>query len=268
MDKNETTRVRYQELRPQELAARRNELPLAYLPLGILEWHGLHNPLGLDGVKAEAVCERLAQKLGGVAMPALFWGDHRGDICELVFDPEVAPWLPEGTQDHTKDIERLSGISKQALAADAERSEKAGGWRLWKELFVRMLFETQALGFEAAVVLPGHYPLFTPVKEALGDYRDQGGALDVLTLTDHMAADEGKSGDHAAAFETSIMLALRPDLVDLAQLDPQPDKKPVGVLGEDPRIAASEEYGLRIMSRFENIVRQWLRNVTNLANDR
>lgn len=33
--------------RPQELVAQRRRLPVAYLGLGILEWHGKRNPLGL-----------------------------------------------------------------------------------------------------------------------------------------------------------------------------------------------------------------------------
>lgn len=93
--------VEYQLLRPAQLRARREELPVAYLGLGILEWHGLHNPLGLDGVKANAIAVHLARQLGGVVLPPLFWGDNREEICELVFDPAVSPWLPPGTSDHT-----------------------------------------------------------------------------------------------------------------------------------------------------------------------
>lgn len=43
--------VVYRYLRPKQMVERRDAMPVAYMGLGILEWHGLHNPLGLDGVK-------------------------------------------------------------------------------------------------------------------------------------------------------------------------------------------------------------------------
>ena len=42
--------TRIERLRPIEIRKRREELSVAYLPLGTLEWHGLHNPLGADGL--------------------------------------------------------------------------------------------------------------------------------------------------------------------------------------------------------------------------
>jgi creatinine amidohydrolase len=45
--------VRFARLRPREMTERRNARPVVYIPLGTLEWHGLHNPLGADGLQAE-----------------------------------------------------------------------------------------------------------------------------------------------------------------------------------------------------------------------
>lgn len=36
----------YELLRPAEVVGRRTVCPLAYLPLGGIEWDGPHNPLG------------------------------------------------------------------------------------------------------------------------------------------------------------------------------------------------------------------------------
>ena len=44
----------------------RERCPVAYLPLGTLEWHGLHNPVGLDALKAHALAVRCARSGGGV----------------------------------------------------------------------------------------------------------------------------------------------------------------------------------------------------------
>lgn len=247
--------VEYHRLRPAELVARRKERPVAYLGLGILEWHGLHNPLGLDGVKANGVALHLAKNLGGVVMPPLFWGDNRSDICELVFDPAVSPWLPEGTADHTAGIAQEMGIEISVLQEDAKRSADEGGWRIWKELVVHMLFQIQSLGFRVIVPIPGHYPLFHPLDEAIDTYHAKGGSSDVFVLKDHMYDESGNAGDHAAAFETSALLALEPDLVDVSALDSNPDIPPTGVLGEDPRIHASREFGEKILDRFTSLVR-------------
>lgn len=80
----------YHHTRPKQLVTERENLPVAYLPLGVLEWHGYHNPLGLDGVKAESVLKHLREKLGGIVMPSLYWGDNRQMICEVVFDSKVS----------------------------------------------------------------------------------------------------------------------------------------------------------------------------------
>jgi creatinine amidohydrolase len=54
-------------------------------------------------------------------------------------------------------------------------------------------------------------------------------------------------GDHAGKNETSLMLVLRPDLVNLDQLPQDREKWPLGVRGEDPR-ESSYEYGQEILS--------------------
>ena len=51
--------------------------PAFAVPVGTIEWHGHHNPLGLDALKAHALCVRAAEQCGGVAMPPLWYGEHR-----------------------------------------------------------------------------------------------------------------------------------------------------------------------------------------------
>ena len=40
--------VRGEYLRPEEIRAARERADLAFLPLGALEWHGAHGPVGVD----------------------------------------------------------------------------------------------------------------------------------------------------------------------------------------------------------------------------
>ena len=58
--------VRFEEMFPWEIAAAMAEAPLCYLPLGTLEWHGEHAAVGLDALKAHAVCVRAAERSGGL----------------------------------------------------------------------------------------------------------------------------------------------------------------------------------------------------------
>src|SRR5436309_9900172 len=50
--------VEYELMRPPEIAQARARLPLAFIPIGPLEWHGPHLPMGMDGLHAHTVAMR------------------------------------------------------------------------------------------------------------------------------------------------------------------------------------------------------------------
>ena len=92
--------VRYELLRPAEMQARRAQAPIAYLVAGSLEWHGLQNPLGTDGLKAHAICCEAALRHGGVVLPPFYqgllgdrnWGPRDWEGYTLGFNqPEITP---------------------------------------------------------------------------------------------------------------------------------------------------------------------------------
>lgn len=64
---------RYPYLSPSELAERLEEKAILYFPIGSLEWHNEHLPLGTDTLHAVVVASRLCQRLGGVVLPAFWW---------------------------------------------------------------------------------------------------------------------------------------------------------------------------------------------------
>src|SRR5579864_1098202 len=59
---------------PGEILEARKRCPAALVPIGPLEWHGPHLPVGTDALHAYVVAERAAQELGAVVLPALFAG--------------------------------------------------------------------------------------------------------------------------------------------------------------------------------------------------
>src|SRR5262245_54309666 len=76
--------VLFELLRPYEIVAGRACLPVASRAIGPLEWHGTHMPLGVDPLHAEAVAIRVAERVGGVVIPTLYWGTERERTPKLL----------------------------------------------------------------------------------------------------------------------------------------------------------------------------------------
>lgn len=144
-------KVLYSELNPTEFRDRIKVAPIAYLPLGTLEWHGEHLPLGSDSIQSQDFFEKLAREVGGIVLPSLFLGPDRMMV------------------------------------------------------------------------------------------------------------------DHAAMNETSLVMALRPDLVEVENLPKDLKVWPVGIGGKDPRIHASKELGDKIITlqlgRMQAILNQKLKEL-------
>jgi creatinine amidohydrolase len=183
---------------PWEIARALAEAPVAYLPLGTLEWHGEHNVVGLDGLKAHAICVRAARKSGGLVVPTLYWAtDSREDL--------------EGGDYLTGGIEH------------GERYHVPGNmfW-LRPETYHNLLFDIyetlRRRGFRAIVVLAGHWSRHTlPTILASGEaFLAQHPEMKWEMVIDRkLVPDLHYPHEHAAGGETSLMMAVRPELVDL-----------------------------------------------------
>jgi len=68
--------VQMQFLRPGQLEAAARAFPVAYVPFGLIEWHGRHLPLGNDALKAHAILVKTAEAFGGVVYPPVWF--HSG----------------------------------------------------------------------------------------------------------------------------------------------------------------------------------------------
>src|SRR5262245_1204130 len=97
--------VRYERMRPEQIRAAREARPVVYIPIGTLEWHGFHDPVGLDGLKAHGLAVRCAETGGGLVFPPLYYGESRED--ELI---EVAPAGPK--------IAELMGLPAENFKSD------------------------------------------------------------------------------------------------------------------------------------------------------
>src|SRR5438309_10781092 len=68
--------VEYELMRPPEIAQARARLPLAFIPIGPLEWHGPHLPMGMDGLHAHTEAMEVARRVGGVVLPTYYLGSE------------------------------------------------------------------------------------------------------------------------------------------------------------------------------------------------
>jgi creatinine amidohydrolase/Fe(II)-dependent formamide hydrolase-like protein len=124
-----------------------------------------------------------------------------------------------------------------------------------------ILFELEAFGFQCVVAIPGHYPLHGPLQMAIERFHLEGGKTDVFIIYDKFFKDDGSAGDHAGAFETSLMMSMHPELVELGRLDPDLSKPNIGVGGDDPRTHASKEFGDEILAKFDSQLEAHLRDL-------
>jgi creatinine amidohydrolase len=136
---------------------------------------------------------------------------------------------------------------------------------LWDSLFASLA----AAGWDIIVVISGHCApghellLMDAAEETINRHGVLVLALPPLALVDETMLD------HAALWETSLLLALQPDLVNLPALGSAPlNAEESGVVGQDPRGAASPSLGsTAIHMAVEHLVKavQQLRNKGNAA---
>jgi len=245
-------KVRYEEMLPHEIVAARTACAVAYVPLGGVEWHGEHNCVGLDTVKIHALALKCAEAHGGLVMPPLFFGEPRESH------------LMEANSGHAALIAEKMGLPAGSFAPGYMNTSRLEEHERYIRLLVHVLFEMQSLGFRAIVLMAGHYPLLRHARAAVEIYGLEGISRAWACTGYELVRDEiPEAGDHAAAWETSLMLALRPDLVDLSRLPGSglPEAL-IGVHGRDPRKFASAEYGQRgveaIVRRIGEKVREML----------
>lgn len=220
----------YIELCPKEFRERIKKCPVAYLPLGTLEWHGPHNPLGADGIQSEGFFEKFADEYGGIVLPKLFLGPDR--------KKEVDGKEYYGI-DYSNGDEAVVAYEDTMLTGSAYYVDD----RLFDMMLMNIAKQLKRAGFQI-LVAHGHGPSTFAFQRLQKRFKEEY-ALLTLTLFDLDVIDELKfQNDHAACNETSIMMALREDLVHMEYNDQEVMK---AVYGKDPRVYASVDFGNKII---------------------
>ncbi len=201
----------YEFVRPARMRQVLEETPIVFLPVGCVEYHGPHLPLGVDMLTADNLCHRTAAVTGGVVLPPLWLASG------------VLP-LPHGI---VVDVTVLRSVVRPVLRQLAEG------------------------GFKAIVVFSGHGALdhLHVLREETDRLMDEFPDVNALTTVwnELNAGMEGDIHDHGAKVETSYLMEFHPHTVDLTTLEDDPEAEHVGVYAANPRFTASREWG-EIMS--------------------
>ena len=225
-------KVLYEELLPDEFVERINECPIAYLPLGTLEWHGLHLPLGTDGIIPREFFKIMAEKIGGIVLPMLFLGPE-----QIKKKPNGDDFAYLGMDFYSFDEDHMQQLEGTAYYIDTE---------LFDRTLETILWNLSRAGFKI-VIAHGHTPSTKLFNEKIETYEKQFG-LKLFELWSLCGfGNEGIQTDHAAFNETTLVMGLRPDLVDMTKINNDTDM--IGIWGTDPRKSASYNEGKRIIDK-------------------
>jgi creatinine amidohydrolase len=206
--------VRLERLRPAEIAAALGRAPIAWIPLGALEYHADHLPNGTDGIAGHGLLTAAAERLGGVVLPWSY----------LTIGTLALPW---------------SFRYDPALVADALR---------------QTLLQLPAHGVRLAVVHTGHGPLDLNhlIKRVCAEVEAEGVGLRAIglcylelnaALGTGLGTDWPVAVDHGSTMETSWISALEPGLVATDRLPDDVSASIVGVYGPNPRFTADAAQG-------------------------
>jgi creatinine amidohydrolase len=173
-----------------------------FIPIGATEQHGPHLPLNVDVILPTAVCEAVARNTGGLVAPTLAYG--------------------------YKSMPRSGGGQSFPGTASLDANTLS--------LMLRDVIRDMGVhGARRFVLVNGHFENAWPVVEgldlALRELR-RDGIADVTAIRleywdfvkeatlDRIFPDgfPGTELEHASLIETSLMLKLRPDLVDISKI--------------------------------------------------
>ena len=226
----EANLVLYEELTPTAFRQRLALAPIAYVPLGTLEWHGEHLPLGSDGLQAKHFFQILAHEVGGIVLPMLYLGPDR----EKTINGKGLYGMDLGSMhweaDHKYADQQLDGSAYWISESDFKVILEA----TWQQL--------ARAGFKV-VVAHGHGPSTGFSQKHFKEWEEKYGMKFFNCWGPKDGNDLGIMVDHAATNETSLVMALRPELVHMEYLPRNMKQWPIGVGGRDPRIHASAKLG-------------------------
>ncbi|MFP3871380.1 MAG: creatininase family protein [Candidatus Natronoplasma sp.] len=177
-------KIRWGEMNRWELEQRAEVVDTTILPIGSLEQHGPHLPLDTDSYDAEHLVEEAVRRL---ETPK----------------PVILPTIPYGVSDHHMGFPGTVTVASKTL----------------EDLIVDVGRSVIRHGFRKFFILTGHGGNEAAVKTAARRLKKETGMdvfMDSFDLMDPEKGElvESENDEHAGEFETSLVLAVREELVD------------------------------------------------------
>lgn len=187
--------VLWEELTWEQITALRDSgINLVILPVGATEQHALHLPVGVDTVSAIAIASGVSAQTGIPVLPALPYG------CSL---------------GHSKKWPGTISLRPETLA----------------KLILEITEWIYSAGFTRILLLNGHVTNWAPlrcglenVRHTYPDVRIALRSIWEISPKIHEFYHHDAENFHANCAETSVMLSLRPDLVQLDKAIDEPDR--------------------------------------------
>ena len=250
--------VRVQYMRPRTLLEELRKLPLVYLPLAPLEWHGPHLVVGVDAINAEQTALALARRIGGVVLPTLYMGTERERSVDVLKSLGLDQDSYVVGMDHPtiKDLYRSFYFPEEVFA-------------IVLRSYIEQCIEHE---YRHIFIVNGHGAVNhnEVIKRLCVEFsnRTEGVRVDYSICFPKKLVDEGAIA-HAAMEETSLLMHFNQEWVDLDQLQLKSAKLGYADYGivdrggfdghpgaghavpdaDDPRLASSADIGRQIFDQ-------------------
>ncbi|MEF8832267.1 MAG: creatininase family protein [Candidatus Thermoplasmatota archaeon] len=179
-----TEKIRWGEMNRWELNQRSEIIDTAILPIGSLEQHGPHLPLDTDSYDAEYVVKEAVKKLDPPR-------------------PPILPPIPYGISDHHMSFPGTVTLSPDTL----------------EDIIVDVGRSILQHGFFKLYIYNGHGGNEASIRTAAQKLKKETGMLLVTDSFESFSPERKKTVEsdndvHAGEFETSLVLAVREEMVD------------------------------------------------------
>ena len=188
-------------MRPDEILRKAEYPSVALLPVGSLEWHGVHMNIGMDTMHSERVAEIVAEALNAVHLPALYIGTE--------------------VKRTEKQLKNLGFTGNEDITGVDFPSNSIKSMYFPPEVF-RSVVETEIkylkdVGFRKIIILNGHgadkqIEILDELSSLYSDERTK--VVNFLCFSPDSKYDLG----HACLLETSIMMGINAECVDKSEL--------------------------------------------------
>jgi creatinine amidohydrolase len=226
------TKTHWDTMLPHEFVQAQNAFNVCYMPYGLAEPHGGFNALGLDFHKAHGIITQTAKTYGGIVAPPFAW--HIQDLPDFHDNGQGRGWLCD------------VGV-KRSLASSLP-------YDLFLQNVLYHIRAFDAAGFKVALLVTGHGGGPEANMRLLAEFytRRTGSPMKIKTLMDFSLIDPSfpHRGDHAGITETSQLMALHRDMVDLSKTTAPPElgEKFAGFVDFSKTPLPSQEIGEKIIA--------------------